>query len=580
MKKILLSFMNVMMICMMAFFASCSKDDDVADTTPVIDPVVTQPTTYTVMLYGCGGSNLDKMLAYNLDQIAGLGKQSRINFTALVKYSKPYQTKTDCEGTRLLTLTKDGMQNEKKYDANYRLDNPEHLANFIKESKEKMPADKYILVFWDHGNTFGPDDKPVQSSYPEGTTKSRAALADDNTGKAMSTYEIEKGIKDSGTKLDLVYFDVCLMGMVETYYQLKDCSKYIMAASHNTPGLGGNYTKLFTELEEKDSLSDAIKAYVPAAVTNWKNMGETVADLSCFDTQYMDEFVQNVKAATTEVLKLKKENTEISKEDENDEAKWNARRRWFGQTQFGANCGGIIYPFYIECASVDLYSLLTRLAANCVDGTLSSYATLIRNLLEKMTVASASFGLPQWMDRVSMGVTWPTDVFIADAKKYEKPLRSSAFCQATGWDKILFDTDNPQMSYVASAFFENYFYYYEDVQTSYAYAWDVTLSVDESKVKPIDSVFVEDIVDEINSMAVKKLATKKYPLRFSKDLTTDLYTYVYYNYQGELTRRGANKITIKAELRPEQTVDPYDPDAETYDTSVVKEFDLSKDEGE
>lgn len=568
--------MNVMMICMMAFFASCSKDSDVEDPAPAPnpDPIVTQPATYTVMFYGCGGGDLDPMLAYNLQQIEGLGKKDRVNFTALVKFSKSYQTNADSEGTRLLTLTKDGMKNEKKYDANYRLDNPEHLASFIKESKEKLPADKYILVFWNHGDTFGSSDKPVQASYPEGQTGSRGALADDNTGFVVSTYEMEKGIKDSGTKLDLVYFDVCLMGMAETFYQLKDCSKYIMAASHTTPGLGGNYTKLFTELQEKDSLTDAIKAYVPAAVTNWKNTGENIADLSCFDMQYMDELAQNVKAAATEVVKLKKQCTEISKEDESDETKWAARNNWFGKTQYTANYGGIIYPFYESRASVDLCSLLTRLAANYTDGTLSSYATQIQNTVEKMTVASSSFGLPQWMDKVSMGVTWPTSVFVRESQKYEEALRSSAFCQATGWDKILFDTDNPEMSYYESAFFDGYYHYTEGELPSYAYSWDVTLSVDESDVDPDAWSFVEQTVENINATAAQRLLTKRYPLRFATDLTNDLYYYVVYNYAQSLAFNGVGKFKVEARLKDGETVDPDDSDAETYAASVEKTYSL------
>ena len=571
--------MNVMMVCMMAFLASCSKDSDVTEPAPApvpdTDSVVTKPTTYTVMLYGCGGGDLDNALSYNLDQVEALGKQSRVNFTALVKFSQTLQSKTESQGTRLLTLTKDGMQNEKKYEATYRLDNPEHLANFIKESKEKMPADKYILVFWNHGSAFGSADKQVQDSYPEGQTPSRGALSDDNTATTMSTFEMEKGIKDSGTKLDLVYFDVCLMGMAETFCQLKDCSKYIMAASHTTPGLGGNYTKLISELQENDSLTDAVKAYVPAAVTNWKNAGEQVADLSCFDMQYMDEFTQNMKAATTEVLRLKKEQTEIPEADKDDDAKLLARNNWFGKTQFGEGFGGIIYPFFRGYASVDLCSLLTRLASTYLDGTLSSCATQVRSTLEKMTVANASFGLPQWMDRVSMGITWPVAAFIERSDSYEQAMRSSAFCKATGWDKILYDTDNPEMSYFESAFFDNTYNYVEGAQPSYAYLCDVTLSVDESAVIPTVLEVVKGQVEEINEKAAKNLADMKYPLMFMEEVAHDLYNYVSYYYAPAWTVCGVDNIKVTVKLKDGETVNPNDRDASEYGTTFEKMYGLS-----
>lgn len=66
--------MNVMTLCIMAFLASCSKDSDVEVPNPNPDPVEPQPTTYTVMLYGSGGGDLDEALNYNLAQIEGQGK--------------------------------------------------------------------------------------------------------------------------------------------------------------------------------------------------------------------------------------------------------------------------------------------------------------------------------------------------------------------------------------------------------------------------------------------------------------------------------------------------------------------------
>lgn len=340
MKKTLL-FLNIILACTVTFFASCSKDDDiVTPPTQPEEPATPPPTTYTVMLYGCGGGNLDTELDYNLEQIVGYGKTSRVNFTGLVKYSMPYQSKKDCEGTRLLNLTEDGLKNEKKYEASYRLDNPEHLANFIKKSKEKMPADKYILIFWNHGCEFGPSDKLVQSNYPEVSNQSRSVCFDDNTGNELSTYEIEKGIKDSGTKLDLIYFDVSMMGMVEPFYQLKDCTKYMMASSHNS--YGGNYTQLLNNLQEKDSLVDAIKDYVPAVIKEWQNKEWYTGDLACYDMQYMDEFAQHAKTATDEVVRLKKEKTEIPEGFDEWDERQQMNDDWFSHTQFGEQYNGII----------------------------------------------------------------------------------------------------------------------------------------------------------------------------------------------------------------------------------------------
>ena len=573
MKKTLL-FLNIILACTVTFFASCSKDDDiVAPPTQPEEPATPPPTTYTVMLYGCGGGNLDIELDYNLEQIVDYGKTSRVNFTGLVKYSMPYQSKKDCEGTRLLNLTEDGLKNEKKYEASYRLDNPEHLANFIKKSKEKMPADKYILIFWNHGCEFGPSDKLVQSNYPEVSNQSRSVCFDDNTGNELSTYEIEKGIKDSGTKLDLIYFDVSMMGMVEPFYQLKDCTKYMMASSHNS--YGGNYTQLLNNLQEKDSLVDAIKDYVPAVIKEWQNKEWYTGDLACYDMQYMDEFAQHAKTATDEVVRLKKEKTEIPEGFDEWDERQQMNDDWFSHTQFGEQYNGIIYPFDTNSYSVDLCSLLTKLAGFYHDGKLSSAATLVRSTLEKMTVVSASSGLPQWLDRVSLGVTWPTPEFIdLLSDEYKQILRNSAFNQATGWDKILLDTKNPTMSWIESAYYSRYYFFYEGELSAYKYAWDVMVSVDESKVYEENREAVRQIVSALDQIAAGAMAQNTYPLRHSRALAADLYFVIDYQYKQELMSLGVKKINVHVQLKDGESIDPDDKDAVKHPTTVDQEFEF------
>ncbi len=575
MRRILLSFLNVMMVCAMTFFASCSKDSDVEAPTPEPEvPVAPQPPTYTVMLYGCGGGNLDEYMDFNLNQVAGYGKQSKVNFTALVKYSVPYQGEEGKEGTRLLTLTEDGMKNEKKYEASYRLDNPEHLANFIKESKEKMPADKYILIIWNHGQEFGFCDKFVESSYPEGESESRAVVFDDNTDTALSIYELEKGIKDSGVKLDLLYFDACLMGMAETYYQLKDCSKYIMAASHITSGYGGNYTQLMIDLQENDSLTDAIKQYVPATVKNWENAGESSCDLECYDMQYMDELAQHMKTASTALVNLKEKEIDAPAGLDDFDEREDRRVGWYAWVQFDWNLGGVPYIFSNMNVSVDLCSALTRLSKVYQNSNLLSAATLVKQTVSKMTVAAASCGLPQWLDGVSMGITWPTDDFVDRLKtleKYPERLRKSAFCQATGWDKFLLDTEYPVISVVPSVYSSGF---YEGETSSYQYTWDVSASIDESGMPSENVEAAQQILADLTKTFCEDIAGYTYPVRHARGIAWELNLVVSSWGKDQLTSLGVKKIKIHVQLKDGESIDPNDPDAEKYPATVDQEYEL------
>lgn len=90
-------------------FVSCSDDDN--NEAPVSEP----EADYTVMLYGCGGGNLDASLVYNLSQAESYGYTPRVQFTAKVKYSASVQESDEENygGTRLYTLTEDGLDDEK-----------------------------------------------------------------------------------------------------------------------------------------------------------------------------------------------------------------------------------------------------------------------------------------------------------------------------------------------------------------------------------------------------------------------------------------------------------------------------------
>ena len=246
--------------------AGCGSDDK-DEPEPVIEP----EADYTVILYGCGGGDLDHALRYNLDQVAASGYSPKVQFTALVKFSADQQENEGMEGTIRYTMEEEGMTHERVNDANFRLDNPYHLAGFIRESMERLPAKKYVLVLWNHGSGFDLWDQPLDLSSFE--QKGRGMIMDDNCEEdgydaAMSIFELEEGLKRSGVKLDMIYWDLCLMNMIENLYQVKDYARYVLGSSHSTPDLGGNYALLMKALEHHAEIEDAMRdGYVEKCIS-------------------------------------------------------------------------------------------------------------------------------------------------------------------------------------------------------------------------------------------------------------------------------------------------------------------------
>ncbi len=582
-------------MCVVTLFVSCSKDD-VSTTAPqpTTDP---QPTTYTVMLYGCGGRSLDDALTYNLKQLEAAGKKSRVNFRALVKYSRG-KNQEEHPGTRLFTMTEDkGLAEEQVHDANYRLDNPAHLTDFIKESKEKMPADKYILIIWNHGNVFGPADGPVLDSYPETESESRGAVFDDNIegDPGLSTLGLEKAIKDTGEKIDLLYFDVCLMGMAETYTQLKDVTHYAMGAINMTPGQGGNYSRLVSCLQDNDSIEDAVKSYIPGLMTDWKASVPSFCDLSCFDLTYMDELNLHIKSATDELKRWQKDLQTPNTEKGIDEfeatqnyVKWyiNVVKSFPENVVFAPridneeNTTAEMEAYSLEnggtACSTDLLTALKR-CATLVDkpnGTLSGYTTLIGNTLRKMTLATGCINQPGTMDGVSMGVTWPyllTLTMMDTAPEYLSNLEGSAFNKATGWVDFMKQIEMKEYAeWKDNTFDTGIKYYYwaneDELLQKQNYYWTVKLSSADTNLSQDASKEIENTENEVNEI----LESRPAPLFHGRGLVQSIYYYISGKYSSS---RAFAHVTINLSLVDGQDESlNADEDNTKYPHTIEKSF--------
>ncbi len=551
-----LNLCTMALLAIVTLLASCS-DDDNSTPTPQPGTAKVGDGTYTIMFYGCSDSDLDEALRLNLQQVISNGKKDRVNFRALVKFSPELQAQTPAgmlDGTRLITYADTANTDQfgiKVHENSYRLDNPQNLADFINETKQLMPADNYILVLWDHGDQFGFGDDPVEDSYDE-TTKMRGMLIDDHTDNTLSTYELEEALRLSGTKMKLIYFDVCLMGMVETYTQIKDYADYGMGAVNPTPDLGGNYVKFINSLQENDTFENAMKQYVPGTVSVWKTNNNSSIDLSCFDLSYIDQLNAVIKNATDEItseIDKMKERGIFDKQpytllcndesDPNDQTAYNAltllRLTHFydsnKETTEYSTIGAVmpIMVYGTAQVSTDLSTTFGRLIKYF--DNMSLYSDQIDNILKKMTVASSFYGMPWYVEKMTMGITWPTIEYTQNLgwlkwPEYDENLKRSAFNKATGWMNFVEGpVSNIRMLNINSLFEEEtYYIYFVDalVNERGSYHWNITLEPnadcsEEEKTK------VAELQDDINN---KMQQTTCYAFHASQGLLKDIERYI------------------------------------------------------
>jgi len=197
----------------------------------------------TILVYMCGTDlesnggfatkDLQEMMAADLgDQVnllvfTGGCKQWKNNMVSASK-NQIYQVKG---GKMELLWEGDGLQP---------MTAPETLAGYIQWGHQNYPADRYELIFWDHGggsvSGYGYDEV-----YPR--------------SGSMTLDGIATALKDGGCMFDFVGFDACLMATLETALVVEPYADYLIASEETEPGCGWYYTDWLTALSENPSLA-------------------------------------------------------------------------------------------------------------------------------------------------------------------------------------------------------------------------------------------------------------------------------------------------------------------------------------
>ena len=114
----------------------------------------------------------------------------------------------------------------------------ESLGDFISWAADAYPADRYMLLMWDHGGGsmagFGTDEY-----YYEDT---------------LTLADMAGAAADSGVTFDMVAFDACLMGTLEIGYAFEPYADYLLASEETVPGDGWYYTEVLAALSADPSM--------------------------------------------------------------------------------------------------------------------------------------------------------------------------------------------------------------------------------------------------------------------------------------------------------------------------------------
>ena len=199
--------------------------------------------TVTIMVYMCG-TDLESRAGMASADLQEMTKaklnNDKLNIVVYTGGCKSWKNDVISSSVnQVYEVKENGVRCLVKDDGRDSLTNPATLTRFIKYAAKTYPANRNMLILWDHGagsiSGYGYDEKNASSG-------------------SMSLSGINKALYDASMTFDFIGFDACLMATYENALMLEKYADYLIASEETEPGIGWYYTNWLTHLANNTSL--------------------------------------------------------------------------------------------------------------------------------------------------------------------------------------------------------------------------------------------------------------------------------------------------------------------------------------
>ncbi|MCK5560940.1 MAG: PKD domain-containing protein [Thermoplasmata archaeon] len=215
---------------------------------------------WTVMIYMDGDNNLEEFAIQDFNELETVGSTSEIDILVQIdrhpndeSYTGFTSSNGDWNETRRYVVKSD-LTGDKVNFTEYTEDEdmwdlgelnmgiPGTLSDFLDWGLNNYPSEHYLLVMWDHGTGIF-SSRGTRGDSNSGT---RSFCQDQTSQCSMKLWELDevlkakKGLTTNNT-FDIVGFDMCWLGHLETGYEIMDSVDFMVASSDEEPDVGWNY---------------------------------------------------------------------------------------------------------------------------------------------------------------------------------------------------------------------------------------------------------------------------------------------------------------------------------------------------
>ena len=244
---------------MMSFTACSSEDDVLMETKGNVSLDINQYATAerTVLVYLAGKNNLSKSLQTNLEQMKAGSK--RIGNNTLLAF-----VRRDIQGEQpwLARISNGELKDSLSLDdmgistSNMQACNPELMEQVLKYAYSHYPANEYGLVLGGHSTGWLIEQEPGDT---------RAFGVDNGDGYAYSNNSKRwinvptmASVLERVPHLKFIFADCCNFMCLETMYELRNVTDYIIGSPAEIPAEGAPYEQIMPALFEKNTFCSSI----------------------------------------------------------------------------------------------------------------------------------------------------------------------------------------------------------------------------------------------------------------------------------------------------------------------------------
>lgn len=297
------------MISLAMTFTSCSEE--------AFDTDSVNKQTILVFYPWTGSQSSTGLLGYlqnNIDSISDgiIDRKGLNNSRVLVFLSDKYNHSTLYDLQYNATTKSVDRVPLKEYEgASYA--SAEGIADILNEVKTQASALNYALIVGAHGCgwTYASD----WSRYPYYARPSVTRPRDNNFSgiqfgpdpnapltrffgsvslaeNAMDISTLAEGIRESGLKMQYILFDACYMSNIETAYELKDVTNYMIASGSEIMAAGLPYRSMWSYL---NSSTPNYSSIVSTSVNFYKNSSAPFCNLAAIDCRQVEKLASVMK---------------------------------------------------------------------------------------------------------------------------------------------------------------------------------------------------------------------------------------------------------------------------------------------